>query len=162
MSSENEDSQSVSDEPTGPSSLDDLLEVNEGYNVGIGETDSGIEEALIGVVSLNDQLVKAYLDEVLMVLIAARGGACGQELIQDLYRLGCGLSPGTVYPHLHDLADEDILEMHEQCRTKQFTIRNHDEVEQLIRDTFRDLEALSAVLLLSDSESSGSDRPLDR
>lgn len=110
-----------------------------------------IEEVLIGTGSLNDRLMKAYLDEVLLILIMSHDGACGQDLIQDLYRLGSGLSPGTIYPHLHELAEDGLLEMHEQRRTKQFEVTDRETVRDLVQDAFEDLAVLSSVFNLCDS-----------
>lgn len=159
MSDEKEDVRSATPGVDGETSLTDSFEANESFGTAGTESHAGVEAALIGTVSLNDRLVKAYLDEVLVILIVAREGACGQDLIQDLYRLGCGLSPGTIYPHLHDLADDGVLEMYEQRRTKQFEVADHDEVTALVRDAFEDLEALSSVLLLSDPDSSDGEQP---
>jgi DNA-binding PadR family transcriptional regulator len=161
MSDSSDNSRSMLDQPERPSSLSGLIEASANFRSEPGDSHACIEDELIGTVSLNDRLVKAYLDEVLVVLISARGGACGQDLIQDLYRLGCGLSPGTIYPHLHDLADEGVLDMHEQRRTKQFEVADHDEVTELVRDAFEDLQSLSSVLLFCGSGGDAEEREED-
>lgn len=151
MSDSSDDVRSMLDQSQRHSLLPGLAEASANFQSEPGESQVSIEEKLIGAVSLNDRLVKAYLDEVLVILINARDGACGQDLIQDLYRLGCGLSPGTIYPHLHELADDGVLDMHEQRRTKQFEVADHDEATELVRGVFEDFESLSSVLLFCDS-----------
>lgn len=142
----------ASDSPEQEISLTNLVEASATFGSENEDPHAGIEDKLIGAVSLNDRLVKEYLDEVLLVLISAREGACGQDLIQDLYRLGCGLSQGTIYPHLHELSDNGVLDMHEQRRTKQFEIADHDEVTEIINDAFEDLESLFSLLLYCDPD----------
>lgn len=73
--------------------------------------------------SINRKDVIAQLDEILLQLIMTREMACGKELTQDLRCLfGVDLSPGTVYPHLSDLADEGILDVTEMKSQKVYTI----------------------------------------
>ncbi len=71
-----------------------------------------------------EDLVKNSLDELLLVLVALRSGEThGKGLMEDLAELfDARLSPGTVYPRLHDLEEEEVLEMHELVRTKEYRI----------------------------------------
>lgn len=66
--------------------------------------------------------VRSDLDELLLALVAVReGGTHGKGLIEGLDDLfGAELSPGTVYPHLHDLADDGVLTTHELVRCKEY------------------------------------------
>lgn len=83
--------------------------------------DKWIDNVQIHTVS--DEIVTEHIDEILLLLIAVRGGACGKELLQDIRRLfGADLSPGTVYPHLTDLADDDILEMQNLSKRKLYQL----------------------------------------
>lgn len=69
--------------------------------------------------TISDEIVAEHIDEVLLLLITVRDGACGKELLQDIRRLfGTDLSPGTVYPHLKNLADEGVLEVRELTKRK--------------------------------------------
>lgn len=76
----------------------------------------------------DEELVKNSLDELLLVLVALRDGDNhGKGLMEDLSELfDAQLSPGTVYPRLHDLEDEGVLEMHELVRTKEYRIDDVD------------------------------------
>lgn len=71
-----------------------------------------------------EELVKNSLDELLLVLVALRDGEThGKGLMEDLSQLfDARLSPGTVYPRLHELEEADVLEMHELVRTKEYRI----------------------------------------
>lgn len=72
----------------------------------------------------DESVVKQNLDEILLSLIALRcEGTHGKALIEDLANLfGADLSPGTVYPRLHDIENEDVLEMYELVRTKEYAV----------------------------------------
>lgn len=81
-----------------------------------------------------EDLVKNSLDELLLVLVSLRDGEThGKGLMEDLSQLfDARLSPGTVYPRLHDLEEDDVLEMHELVRTKEYRIEDHEETRARI------------------------------
>lgn len=81
-----------------------------------------------------EELVKNSLDELLIVLVALRdGGTHGKGLMEDLSSLfDARLSPGTVYPRLHELEDDGILEMHELVRTKEYRIDDPEAARERI------------------------------
>lgn len=95
-----------------------------------------------------ETLVKNSLDELLLVLVALRDGDThGKGLMEDLSHLfDARLSPGTVYPRLHDLEEEDILEMHELVRTKEYRIEDQDESKNRIESAMCQHLALGFVL----------------
>lgn len=77
--------------------------------------------------TISDEIVTEHIDAILLLLIAVRDGACGKELLQDIRRLfGTDLSPGTVYPHLSDLADDGILEMQKLSKRKVYRLSDPD------------------------------------
>ena len=82
----------------------------------------------------DEDLVKHSLNELLLVLVFLREGEThGKGLMEDLSTLfDAQLSPGTVYPRLHDLEEDDILEMHELVRTKEYRINDHEEMHARI------------------------------
>lgn len=105
--------------------------------------------------TISDKVIIAYLDEILLLLIAVRGEACGKELLQDLRHLfGTDLSPGTVYPHLIDLADEDLLDATELAKRKVYRISDTEAVFNTVTPTVNRLVTFSVVLkaLLIDCE----------
>lgn len=83
--------------------------------------------------TFDDEIVKQNLDEILVALIALRDGTHGKALIDDLSRLfDAELSPGTVYPRLHDIENEDVLSMHELVRTKEYSVDDGDAAKERI------------------------------
>ncbi|WP_435194288.1 PadR family transcriptional regulator [Natronomonas sp. EA1] len=82
----------------------------------------------------DESMVKGDLDEILMLLVALRDGEThGKGLMEDLATIfGARLSPGTVYPRLHELEADGTLEMQELVRTKEYRV---DDVEALIDRT---------------------------
>ena len=94
-----------------------------------------------------EDLVKNSLDELLLVLVSLRDGEThGKGLMEDLSGLfDARLSPGTVYPRLHDLEDDDVLEMHELVRTKEYRIQDHEETRARIESAMTQHLALGFV-----------------
>jgi len=83
--------------------------------------------------TFDDEIVKQNLDEILIALIALRDGTHGKALIDDLSRLfDAELSPGTVYPRLHDIESDDVLSMHELVRTKEYSVDDEDAAREQI------------------------------
>ena len=71
----------------------------------------------------DDGLVKGSLSELVVLLVGLReSGAHGKGIMEDVNRFfGTRLSPGTVYPTLHDLDEEGVLEMRELVQTKEYS-----------------------------------------
>ncbi|EMA32389.1 PadR family transcriptional regulator [Halobiforma nitratireducens] len=98
-------------------------------------------------VSFDEALIKANLDEVLLVLIALHGETHGKQLLADLsHGFDASLSPGTVYPALHDLEEEDVLSMHAKVQTKEYSIADEEYVHETVERTM--VQHLSFGLLL--------------
>ncbi|MFD1644109.1 PadR family transcriptional regulator [Haloarchaeobius litoreus] len=96
-----------------------------------------VEDALpTDEAEFDEEIIKENLDEVLLMLISLRGETHGKELISDLTRLfGAQLSPGTVYPGLHKLEEDDVLHMHKKVRTKEYSIEDEREVRTSVERT---------------------------
>jgi hypothetical protein len=90
-------------------------------------------------VGLDEETVKSNLDEVLLLLIAGRSSdRHGKALMGDLQALfDAHLSPGTVYPRLHDLEAEGTLRVQPLVRTKEYEVADEaamaDRVEAAMR-----------------------------
>jgi hypothetical protein len=123
----------------------DVQTIGAGLSTADSEESNAIVSSLDGI-SLSDDLLKASLDDLLLGLIAARGGACGKTLRSDLFTIGYDISPGTLYPHLHDLESDGVLTKHEGVKTKEFRLANPDPVRDHFRDRIRDLFALAIAL----------------
>ncbi|ADB62272.1 transcriptional regulator, PadR-like family [Haloterrigena turkmenica DSM 5511] len=98
-------------------------------------------------VTFDEALIKENLDEILLMLIALHEETHGKELLSDLTHLfGAQLSPGTVYPSLHNLEDEDVLSMHAKVRTKEYSIADEEFVRATVERTM--VQHLAFGLLL--------------
>lgn len=96
---------------------------------------------------IDNETVLAQLDELLLLLIAVRSGGCGKVLRQDMRRLfGADLSPGTVYPHLNDLAEEGVLEVRELPKRKIFHISDGEAAFSTVESAMNQLFTVSFVL----------------
>ena len=95
----------------------------------------------------DEELVKNSLDELLLVLVALRDGDThGKGLMEDLSQVfDARLSPGTVYPRLHELEADDLLEMHELVRTKEYRIDDDEDTRTRIEDAMQQHLALGFV-----------------
>lgn len=95
----------------------------------------------------DEELVKHSLEELLLVLVELREAEThGKGLMEDLSTLfDARLSPGTVYPRLHDLEDEEILEMHELVRTKEYRIDDEAAARERVQTAMQQHLALGFV-----------------
>ncbi len=96
---------------------------------------------------IDDGLIKESLPELLVVLVGLRtSDTHGKGIMEDLNRFfGAQLSPGTVYPTLHDLEEEGLLEMRELVQTKEYAIDDHDAVRSALQDVMSQHLALGLV-----------------
>ncbi|WP_254837784.1 PadR family transcriptional regulator [Natronomonas marina] len=94
--------------------------------------------------SFQEERIKGSLDELLVVLAGVRSSDThGKQLIEDLDdQFDTSLSPGTVYPRLHDLCDEGVLERRELVRTKEYTIDDPEAARETIAESARQHLAL--------------------
>jgi DNA-binding PadR family transcriptional regulator len=105
--------------------------------------------------SVRREVVIAYLDEILLLLLVVRGEACGKELLQDIRQLfNKDLSPGTVYPRLSALAEADLLGVTELSKRKIYDVSDQARVQKSVKSMTEQLRAFSLVLheLPTDSE----------
>ncbi|QIO21709.1 PadR family transcriptional regulator [Haloarcula sp. JP-L23] len=95
---------------------------------------SVIDDVTAGDLAVDDGMVTQSLDEILLALIALSDDEThGTGLMEELSRLfDAQLSPGTVYPRLHDLEADDTLTVHELVQTKQYSITDTAAAESQI------------------------------
>jgi hypothetical protein len=81
-----------------------------------------------------ESVVKENLDEILLLLVAHRGSETnGKSLMSDLATVfDTRLSPGTLYPQLHDLEDEGLLEVQELVRTKEYRVDDEEALAERV------------------------------
>ncbi|MFB6206960.1 MAG: PadR family transcriptional regulator [Haloglomus sp.] len=90
--------------------------------------DEVVESFFSAEFAFSEETVKGDLEEILLTLVAHRSAeTSGTQLIDDLGRLfDADLSPGTVYPRLHALEAQGLLERHELVRTKEYLLDDTD------------------------------------
>jgi len=81
-----------------------------------------------------ESTVKENLNEILLVLIAHRSSDThGKSLMGDLTAIfDTRLSPGTVYPQLHELEDDGLLNVQELVRTKEYQVNDEKELAKRV------------------------------
>jgi hypothetical protein len=86
--------------------------------------------------AFDEAMVKANLESILVTLVALQEqGTHGKALMGDLARLfDAQLSPGTVYPSLHELEDQEVFRMHEMVRTKEYRLDDEDAARELVAE----------------------------
>lgn len=129
-----------------------------GSSTAVEQSDSGPLETLLDTAlasigadssfEFDSQLVTRSLDEVLLALIAIRErDTNGNALIQDLDELfDSRVSPGTVYPTLHEMDDEDLLEMFELVQSKEYRIADSGQATDRIEAAAQQHLALGVFL----------------
>jgi DNA-binding HxlR family transcriptional regulator len=111
----------------------------------VGEVSDGLSGSR--TLDVESALVTESLDEVLLVLVGlGEEGTHGKGLMSDLETVfGADLSPGVVYPRLHELEEEGLLEVQELVRTKEYRIADGERVRERIEGAMRQHLALAAV-----------------
>lgn len=95
----------------------------------------------------DEEMVKHSLEELLLVLIAVQDGANGSKLMDDLEdHFETDLSPGILYPTLHDFDDEGLLESLELVRSKEYRIDDTEAARARAKSAARQHLALGYVL----------------
>ncbi|WP_254840677.1 PadR family transcriptional regulator [Natronomonas marina] len=97
--------------------------------------------------SIEEGLVKESLPNLLTALVELRRSEThGKGVMEDLERFfGVDLSPGTVYPVLHDLEEGGLLSVHELVQTKEYSIDDGDAARQRLEDAMGQHLALGLV-----------------
>lgn len=78
--------------------------------------------------------VKGDLDEILLLLVALRSsGTHGKGLMEDLAAVfDTHISPGTLYPQLHELENEGLLRVQELVRTKEYRVHDDEALAERV------------------------------
>ncbi|MFB6283139.1 MAG: hypothetical protein ABEK59_04295 [Halobacteria archaeon] len=98
--------------------------------------------------NLGERVLKNYLDEILIILIASSDGITGKEIMTEAIKIfDTSLSPGTVYPHLHQLQEDGILEIRERVKSKEYTVADREKARQSVAELAREIEAMKLLVL---------------
>jgi DNA-binding PadR family transcriptional regulator len=120
------------------------------------ETDSAVEDlvretaqqlfgAHLEQLTLDDQQIKDSLEELLIAfVVVSETDTHGKKLMNDLSNaFGTNISPGTLYPELHGLNEDDVFEQYELVRRKVYEVGD----ERAARD--RLVESVQAHFLIA-------------
>ena len=96
---------------------------------------------------VDDGLVKESLPELFVLLVGLReSDAHGKGVMKDINRFfETRLSPGTVYPILHELDEEGVLEMRELVQTKEYSVGDETAARERLKTAMRQHLALGVV-----------------
>ena len=140
-----------------PVSVENLLRELDGDRAESAQSDARPQNLLADALAsleldedfaFEESIVKHSLDELLLVLVGLHSdGTHGKQLMDDLSRLfDARLSPGTVYPRLHDLEEDDTVTVHEMVRTKEYTVADAEGAAERVRDAMNQHLAVGLFL----------------
>lgn len=94
-----------------------------------------------------ESVVKDNLEDVLLLLVSLRSANTnGKSLMGDLTAIfDTHMSPGTIYPQLHDLEEQGLLRSQELVRSKEYLV---DDDEQVIERLSASMEQHMVLSML--------------
>ncbi|PSQ41023.1 PadR family transcriptional regulator [Halobacteriales archaeon QS_9_68_42] len=137
--------QSLVGELDGAGDADSRTDPTERTEAVVEETADAVFDG--GRLAVNEGLVKQSLPELLTALVELRTSEThGKRVMDDLEEFfGVDLSPGTVYPVLHDLEEEGLLSMHELVQTKEYSVEDPEATAEMLQRTMGQHLALGLV-----------------
>jgi hypothetical protein len=115
----------------------------------VAETVSDVEASLFGSeqFTYEETHIKSSLDELLISLVALRDADThGKQLLDDLgEQFDTMLSPGTVYPRLHELCEEGLLDQRELVKTKEYVLDDPEDARSKVAAAARQHLALGMM-----------------
>jgi hypothetical protein len=96
----------------------------------------------------DESVIKQNLDELLLLLVAGRSAdRHGKALMGDLTTVfDTHMSPGTVYPRLHDLEEAGALDVKPLVRTKEYELADETAVTERVEGAMRQHLAMGLLL----------------
>ncbi|MEK6938040.1 MAG: PadR family transcriptional regulator [Nanoarchaeota archaeon] len=94
-----------------------------------------------------DNLVKKELKNILVSMLLTNP-MCGTDLVKMLYqKFKVFISPGTLYPTLHELEKEGLLKYEYQLKSKVYSIKEKEQAEVLLKKHVNANYLLSEILI---------------
>ncbi len=94
-----------------------------------------------------ENLVKKELKNILISMLLSNS-MCGTDLVKVLYqKFKVFISPGTLYPALHELEKEGLLKYEYKLKSKIYAIKEKERVEVLLRNHTKASSLLSEMLV---------------
>lgn len=97
--------------------------------------------------SFDENSVRSSIEGLLVALVALRStDRNGSRLLEDLEaEFDASPSPGTVYPALHDLTEDGVLEQRELIQTKEYAVDDETAARRRVADLARQHVALGVL-----------------
>lgn len=135
-----------------PSKIKDLVEIHDKLVISVNKTkmisDKNLERELT---SLNpemvENLIKKELKNVLVSLLLTKP-MCGTDLVKLIYqKFKVFISPGQLYPTLHELEKEGLLKYEYQLKNKIYSVKEKEPAEVLLKNHVKMNYLLSEFLI---------------
>ena len=102
---------------------------------------------------LDRSFASEYLDELIIAILFRCEEANGMDIIREFtHRFGVQFSPGTVYPHLHTLEEEGVLDCRECVQIKEYRIDDHEAAREYLDSIVAQLSFVETSLSATVSE----------
>ncbi len=134
------------------SKIKDLVETHDKMILSINKvrmlSDKNLEKELNNLSpEMADSLVKKELRNILLSLLLSKP-MCGTDLVKVLYqKFNVFISPGTLYPTLHELEKEGLLGYEYKLKSKIYRIKEKEQAEILLKNQVNASSLLSEMLI---------------
>ena len=135
-----------------PDKIKSLVETHDKLILSVNKirllSDKSLEKELNALSpEMADSLVKKELRNILLSLLLSKS-MCGTDLVKVLYqKFNVFISPGTLYPALHELEKEGLLRYEYKLKNKMYSIKVKEQAEILLKNHVDASSLLSEMLL---------------
>lgn len=135
-----------------PSKIKDLVETHDRMIISINKvkmlSDKNLEKEIDNLnPEMVENLVKKELKNILVSMLLTNP-MCGTDLVKMLYqKFKVFISPGTLYPTLHELEKEGLLKYEYQLKSKVYSIKEKEQAEVLLKKHVNASSLLSEMLI---------------
>ena len=135
-----------------PGKIKSLVETHDKMILSVNKirmlSDKSLEKELNNLSpEMADSMVKKELRNILLSLLLSKP-MCGTDLVKVLYqKFNVFISPGTMYPALHELEKEGLLRYEYKLKNKMYSIKVKEQAEILLKNHVDASSLLSEMLL---------------
>ena len=135
-----------------PGKIKSLVETHDKMILSVNKimmlSDKSLEKELNNLSpGMADSLVKKELRHILLSLLLSKP-MCGTDLVKVLYqKFNVFISPGTLYPTLHELEQEGLLEYEYKLKSKIYRIKEKEQAAILLKKQVQASSLVSEMLL---------------
>lgn len=135
-----------------PSKIKDLVNIHDKMVLSVNKikmvSDKNLEKEINNLSpELIENLVKRELKNILVSLLLTKP-LCGTDLVKILYqKFKVFISPGMLYPTLHELEKEGLLKYEYKLKNKVYSIKEKEQAEILLKNHAKANSLLSEFLV---------------